>query len=197
MAFGLAIAFPLYARLAPAGVALWPFALFMSVALSITAFPVMARILKDRGATQTTIGRLALTSAAVADVAAWAMLARLREELTLTLDLNAALQTFMREWSRVSEKRNEAILLDQAALGWFAELNRGLQDDLDDAGFKARWRETTAQLQALAAEIVLLALADHPQLDAARVRALLGDDLSRLAGTLLFSAVRRDRSVAA
>jgi flavin-dependent dehydrogenase len=125
------------------------------------------------------------------------MLARLREELTLTLDLNAALQTFMREWSRVSEKRNEAILLDQAALGWFAELNRGLQDDLDDAGFKARLRETTAQLQALAAEIVLLALADHPQLDAARVRALLGDDLSRLAGTLLFSAVRRDRSVAA
>ena len=39
--------------------------------MSITAFPVMARILKDRQMTQTTIGRLALTSAAVADVLAW------------------------------------------------------------------------------------------------------------------------------
>ena len=125
------------------------------------------------------------------------MLARLREELTLTLELNAALQKFMREWSRVSEKRNDAVLLDQADLGWFAELNRGLRDDLDDAGFKARLREATAQLKALAAEIVLLALADHPQLDAAAVRALLGDDLSRFAGALLFPALRRARSAAA
>ena len=45
-------------------------------------------------------------------------------------------------------------MLDQASLDWFAELNRGLRDELDDAGFKARMRETTAQLQALAAEIV-------------------------------------------
>jgi Kef-type K+ transport system membrane component KefB len=47
----------------------------MAVALSITAFPVMARILKDRQMTQTTIGRLALTSAAVTDVLAWVLLA--------------------------------------------------------------------------------------------------------------------------
>jgi Kef-type K+ transport system membrane component KefB len=43
--------------------------------MSITAFPVMARILKERGTTHTTVGRLALTSAAVADVLAWIMLA--------------------------------------------------------------------------------------------------------------------------
>jgi Kef-type K+ transport system membrane component KefB len=61
--------------LAPAGVGFWPFALFMAAALSITAFPVMARILKDRGLTQTRIGRLALSSAAIADVFAWVMLA--------------------------------------------------------------------------------------------------------------------------
>jgi len=124
-------------------------------------------------------------------------LARLREELTLTLELNAAMQKLMREWSRVSEKRNAATLLDQAKLEWFAELNRGLGDQLDDAGFKARLRQTTSQLKSLAAETVLMALADHPHLDTAAVRALLGDDLSRLAGNLLFPALRRDRSAAA
>jgi Kef-type K+ transport system membrane component KefB len=75
MALGLLVGVSLHDRLAPAGVGFWPFALFMAVALSITAFPVMARILKDRHMTQTTIGRLSLTSAAVADVLAWVMLA--------------------------------------------------------------------------------------------------------------------------
>ncbi len=105
--------------------------------------------------------------------------------------LNEALQKLMREWGKVSEKRNRAVMLDQASLGWFAELNRGLRDELDDVGFKARLRETTAQLKALAAEIALTALADHPQLDVSEVRALLGDDLSRLAGSLLFPESRR------
>ena len=75
MGLGLAIAVPLYPVVSLPGVAFWPFALFMAAAMSITAFPVMARILKDRGETQTTIGRLAMTSAAVADVMAWIMLA--------------------------------------------------------------------------------------------------------------------------
>ena len=75
MGLGIGIAYPLYPVAAPAGVPFWPFALFMASAMSITAFPVMARILKDRGETQTTVGRLAMTSAAVADVLAWIMLA--------------------------------------------------------------------------------------------------------------------------
>jgi K+:H+ antiporter len=75
MGLGLLIAVPLHDTLAPAGVTFWPFALFMASAMSITAFPVMARILKDRQMTQTTIGRLSLTSAAVADVLAWILLA--------------------------------------------------------------------------------------------------------------------------
>jgi Kef-type K+ transport system membrane component KefB len=49
--------------------------LFMAAAMSITAFPVMARILKDRGETHTRIGRLSLSGAAVADVFSWVMLA--------------------------------------------------------------------------------------------------------------------------
>jgi Kef-type K+ transport system membrane component KefB len=74
MAAGIAIA-PWLHPLAPAGVGFWPFALFMAAAMSITAFPVMARILKDRGMTQTRLGRLALSSAAIADAFAWIMLA--------------------------------------------------------------------------------------------------------------------------
>ena len=71
---GIAVA-PLVYPLAPAGVAFWPFALFLAAAMSITAFPVLARILKDRGMTQTSVGRLALASAAIADAFAWVLLA--------------------------------------------------------------------------------------------------------------------------
>lgn len=75
MALGLGVAVITYEQLAPAGVTFWPFALFMASAMSITAFPIMARILKERRMTHTTIGRLSLTGAAVADVLAWVMLA--------------------------------------------------------------------------------------------------------------------------
>ncbi|NRF71767.1 cation:proton antiporter [Aquincola sp. S2] len=71
---GLAIA-PLLQPLAPAGVGFVPFALFIAAALSITAFPVMARILKDRGLALTRFGQLSLSSAALVDVIAWILLA--------------------------------------------------------------------------------------------------------------------------
>ncbi len=75
MALGFAAAVPLHSLLAPPGATFLPFALFMAASMSITAFPVMARVLKDRGETQTRIGRLSLTAAAVADVFSWVMLA--------------------------------------------------------------------------------------------------------------------------
>jgi Kef-type K+ transport system membrane component KefB len=75
LVLGLAISPTLYPSLAPSGVGFWTFALFMAAALSITAFPVMARILKDRGVTNTPFGQLSLGSAAVVDVFAWVLLA--------------------------------------------------------------------------------------------------------------------------
>jgi Kef-type K+ transport system membrane component KefB len=51
------------------------FALFMSIAMSITAFPVLARILTDKGLTRTPLGAAAITCAAVGDATAWAILA--------------------------------------------------------------------------------------------------------------------------
>jgi Kef-type K+ transport system membrane component KefB len=61
--------------LAPAGTSFNAFALFIGVAMSITAFPVLARILEDRGLTQTQLGSIAITCAAVDDVTAWCILA--------------------------------------------------------------------------------------------------------------------------
>ena len=72
---GLALAFHLFPTLAPAGVPFLHFALFMATAMSITAFPVLARILTERRLLQTPIGNIALACAAVDDVTAWCILA--------------------------------------------------------------------------------------------------------------------------
>lgn len=73
--FGAALALLLYPRLSSDSVPFTSFALFMGVALSITAFPVLARILTDRGLSKSQLGALALTCAAADDVTAWCLLA--------------------------------------------------------------------------------------------------------------------------
>ena len=65
----------LYPRVSSSDVPFTSFVLFIGVALSITAFPVLARILTDRGLARTELGMLALTAAAINDVAAWCLLA--------------------------------------------------------------------------------------------------------------------------
>ena len=72
---GASMALSLFPALAPAGTSFTPFALFMGIAMSITAFPVLARILQDRGLTQSPLGTTALACAAVDDVSAWCILA--------------------------------------------------------------------------------------------------------------------------
>ena len=62
-------------RLADAGVRFIAFALFMGAAMSITAFPVLARILTERKLLRTRVGAIAIACAAVDDVTAWCMLA--------------------------------------------------------------------------------------------------------------------------
>jgi len=71
---GLAIAPTLYARFAPPAVGYWPFALFIAAAMSVTAFPVLARILKDRRLACSTPGRLALGAAVFDDACLWILL---------------------------------------------------------------------------------------------------------------------------
>ena len=74
-ALGWVLADYLYPRFATTDVAFTHFALFVGVAMSITAFPVLARILTDRGMNRTDLGALALTCAAVDDITAWCLLA--------------------------------------------------------------------------------------------------------------------------
>lgn len=72
---GAALSLWVYRSLAPPNTSFTTFALFMGIAMSITAFPVLARILEDRQMSQTSLGSIALTCAAVDDVTAWCMLA--------------------------------------------------------------------------------------------------------------------------
>jgi Kef-type K+ transport system membrane component KefB len=72
---GSALALWIYPNYASRGVAFTPFALFLGVAMSITAFPVLARILTDRGMQKSPTGVLALACAAAGDVTAWCLLA--------------------------------------------------------------------------------------------------------------------------
>lgn len=72
---GLIAAYFLYETFAPAGVPFIYFALFMGISMSTTAFPLLARIIQERGLTRTPLGVLAITTAAVDDITAWCLLA--------------------------------------------------------------------------------------------------------------------------
>jgi Kef-type K+ transport system membrane component KefB len=72
---GACLALFLYPRLSTSDVPFTSFALFLGLAMSITAFPVLARILADSGMIRTELGAIALTCAAVGDVSAWCLLA--------------------------------------------------------------------------------------------------------------------------
>ena len=74
-AMGVSLAYFIYDRFAPPHISFLAFGLFMGIAMSITAFPVLARILHERGLTKTALGSLAITCAAADDVTAWCILA--------------------------------------------------------------------------------------------------------------------------
>lgn len=72
---GSALSLYLYPRLSSSSVSFTAFSLFLGVSMSVTAFPVLARILTDRGLHRSRLGVLALTCAAVDDATAWCLLA--------------------------------------------------------------------------------------------------------------------------
>jgi len=74
-AMAAGIAHSLRIRFAPTNVGSLPFVLFLGVSMSITAFPVLARILEERRMQSTRLGATALMCAAVDDVCAWFLLA--------------------------------------------------------------------------------------------------------------------------
>jgi Kef-type K+ transport system membrane component KefB len=72
---GIGLAYFIYEHFAPKGVPFLSFGLFLGMAMSITAFPVLARIVQERGIHRTRLGALVITCAAVDDISAWCMLA--------------------------------------------------------------------------------------------------------------------------
>jgi len=87
--FGLALLFAplLHARFSPNNFGRIPFALFVGVSMSITAFPVLARILEEKNLQRGALGATALLCAAVDDIAAWMLLA---VAMTFASSVNAA-----------------------------------------------------------------------------------------------------------
>ncbi len=72
---GIGLAYFVYNQFAPEGVKFLSFSLFMGIALSITAFPVLARIVQERGIHKTKLGAIVITCAAADDITAWCILA--------------------------------------------------------------------------------------------------------------------------
>jgi len=72
---GMGLAYFIYNEYAPEGISFLSFSLFMGIAMSITAFPVLARILHEKGLTRSRLGAMALTCAAADDLTAWCILA--------------------------------------------------------------------------------------------------------------------------
>jgi Kef-type K+ transport system membrane component KefB len=74
-AMAVLLAPSLRVRFAPPGIGAGAFVLFLGIAMSITAFPVLARILEERGLQASRLGTTAMMCAAIDDVAAWTLLA--------------------------------------------------------------------------------------------------------------------------
>lgn len=103
------------------------------------------------------------------------MLGRLKSEFARGRALNVSVQALLHEWG----ERNTAPLtpdlrmLDQYGIGWFHEMNRALDDTLDDAAFMARIRGNLARMDWLAAEVLGRARREHAGIDDHGLDALL------------------------
>ena len=113
----------------------------------------------------------------LADLGAFA---DLKAELAHCQALSASVQALLRDWSAarpLAGVPNPATMLDQAALPWFAALNKSLLDRLDDAAFRERIRHGTHLMRQLAAEIAQRAQAQAGVASPA-LRALLDEPVA-------------------
>ncbi|MFC0657412.1 cation:proton antiporter [Mongoliitalea lutea] len=74
-ALGMGLAYYIYTSFSPDGVQFLSFGLFLGIAMSITAFPVLARIVQERGMHKSRLGTVVITCAAADDITAWCLLA--------------------------------------------------------------------------------------------------------------------------
>ena len=74
-ALGIGLSYYIYHEFAPNGIQFTSFALFIAISMSITAFPVLARIVQERNLQKTKLGTIVITCAAADDITAWCILA--------------------------------------------------------------------------------------------------------------------------
>lgn len=107
------------------------------------------------------------------------VLGALRAQFTAASALNLAVQALLRDWgARNAASGRELLprdsrLLDQARIPWFRELNRQLNDVVDEDAFIARTRRDVGQMHALAAELLAAARGAHPGIGDHGLDALL------------------------
>jgi flavin-dependent dehydrogenase len=105
------------------------------------------------------------------------MLARLRTQFAAGSALNKAMQPLLREWGARNPPRtlDDGRLLDQYRIDWFREMNRALNDRLDDDAFAARIEANVSRMRVLAAELLANAREAHDGIDDHGLSALLDD----------------------
>lgn len=120
LVLGVLLSLYLYPRLSDRSVGFHSFALFMGAAMSVTAFPVLARILAERGLTRTRVGTVTLACAAVADVTAWCILA-------VVVALAGAGQGGLPPWASVAGAVGYALLMVFVVRRALAPLERAFE----------------------------------------------------------------------
>ena len=94
-----------------------------------------------------------------------AFLSRNSSSLIKSQTLNAAMQPFFREWSKHSQKRNPARIIDQQKVQWFAALNESMSLQMDDVALGAHLSATADLLARLVLAISQQAKAGAPSVD--------------------------------
>jgi Kef-type K+ transport system membrane component KefB len=162
-AAGFALARPLHqlARSSP----MLPFSLFCAVAMSITAFPVLARILADQELTATRLGHVAIACAAFNDVIAWTLLAwivavsrSLLEPVAILLVYSVVMWFIVRPLLRFVPNELPAMLIFVFSSSWVTEL-AGLHALFGAFFAGVIWPRGSVKLEEVSAKIEPIAMA--------------------------------------
>jgi flavin-dependent dehydrogenase len=119
-------------------------------------------------------------------------LTHVRDQMGPVQQLNVAMQHHVRGLCAHSRKRNHRILLDQASLPWFVELNRAMADKIDNREFGERLKATAVRLRELATEILDRTTTEFPGMDGSALRTAIEAAGGPVRGgeSLLFPALR-------